>query len=98
MPWVYAADPATHWIFHVHSRELWQRTHQLELPTIAANIGYGSPAMASAVAELLRTHGKRPLVFATLGHEDGIFACGATAEATGSALVHYQTLAQPIHD
>ena len=84
---VYAADPATRWVFHAHSRELWQRAQQLELPTIAADIGYGTPAMAAAVAELLNAHGKRPLVFATLGHEDGIFACGATAESTGGALV-----------
>ena len=27
-----------------------------------------------------------PLVFVTLGHEDGVFACGGSAEATGGAL------------
>jgi len=26
-------------------------------------------------------------VFATLGHEDGVFACGATADGTGAALI-----------
>ena len=43
--------------------------------------------MADAVAALLRTHRRRPLVFVTLGHEDGVFACGGSAEATGGALV-----------
>jgi hypothetical protein len=27
------------------------------------------------------------LLFATLGHEDGVFACGAAADDTGGALV-----------
>jgi hypothetical protein len=26
-------------------------------------------------------------VFATLGHQDGVFACGASADDTGSALM-----------
>jgi len=35
----------------------------------------------------LRHRPLEPLVFVTLGHEDGVFACGGNAEATGGALV-----------
>ena len=57
------------------------------LAAIGADVGYGSTQMAEAVSALLRTHRTRPLVFVTLGHEDGVFACGGSAEATGGALV-----------
>ena len=43
--------------------------------------------MADAVAALLEENQSRPLVFVSLGHEDGVFACGATARDTGSLLV-----------
>lgn len=84
---VYAADPAIAWIMHVHSPAIWRNAARLELPTTAADVEYGSPAMAQAVAALARRHTRRPLVFATLGHEDGVFACGETADATGAALI-----------
>ena len=53
------------------------------------DVDYGSPEMVVAVAELMAAHHSRPLVFATLGHEDGVFACGATARDTGGLLVSY---------
>ncbi len=98
---VYAADPAIAWIMHVHSAAIWHATKRLALPVTAADVAYGSPAMAHAVAALARRHtaegqsdsdpsslpGSRPLLFATLGHEDGVFACGETADTTGAALV-----------
>ena len=45
--------------------------------------------MVLAVAELMSSHHSRPLVFATLGHQDGVFACGSTARDTGGLLVSY---------
>ncbi len=86
---IYAADPRIEWVFHCHSPELWQAATTLALPTTALDVDYGSPEMVLAVAELMASHHSRPLVFATLGHEDGIFSCGATARDTGGLLVAY---------
>ena len=91
---VYAADPAIAWIMHGHSPAIWLGATRLELPVTAADVAYGSPAMAAAVSSLLRRHTVRPLVFVTLGHEDGVFACGASANAAGTALL--QTLADAL--
>jgi ribulose-5-phosphate 4-epimerase/fuculose-1-phosphate aldolase len=84
---IYAADPEIHWVFHCHSPEVWRRAPALDLPCTPAGVSYGSPAMTAAVAQVLRRHKHRPMLFATLGHEDGLFACGATAEAAGTRLV-----------
>ncbi len=86
---IYAAAPRIEWIFHCHSPELWQAAAPLALPTTALDVNYGSPEMVLAVAELMASHHSRPLVFATLGHEDGIFSCGPTARDTGGLLVSY---------
>jgi ribulose-5-phosphate 4-epimerase/fuculose-1-phosphate aldolase len=90
----YAADPAIAWIMHVHAPVIWRSAARLQLPLTAADVPYGSPAMAEAVAALAQRDARRPLVFATLGHEDGVFACGATADDTGAALV--RTLADAL--
>jgi ribulose-5-phosphate 4-epimerase/fuculose-1-phosphate aldolase len=91
---LYAADPSIGWVMHVHSSAIWRHAGHLGLPCTAADVAYGSPAMASAVAALLAAHRERPLVFATLGHGDGVFAAGADADATGAALV--RTLAHAL--
>lgn len=88
---IYQADPAIAWVMHVHSPDIWSRASPLGLPATPEDAGYGTPAMARAVAELLRANPVRPLVFVTLGHEDGVFACGASAAAAGTALT--ETLA-----
>jgi hypothetical protein len=84
---IYAADPTICWVLHGHSPELWQTTARLSLPAIPVDVPYGTAAMAEAVAVLAQAHPTRPLVFTTLGHEDGVFACGADAHSTGLALV-----------
>ena len=114
---LYANDPQVNWVLHGHCPDIWQNAATAGLAAIDADVGYGSPEMAAAVAALLRTHRARfpdrgerlpseptpapddhppfglrhrpvrPLVFVTLGHEDGVFACGGSAKATGGALV-----------
>lgn len=91
---VYAADPTIAWVMHVHTPIIWRKAGQLALPVTAEDVPYGSPAMANAVSTLLREDAGRPLAFATLGHEDGVFVCGATAHETGTWLV--RTLAVAI--
>lgn len=84
---IYAADPDLRWVLHAHSPDIWRGADALGLPATGARVAYGSPAMASAVAELLAKHPARPLVFVTRGHEDGVFACASTAAAAGTTLV-----------
>ncbi len=84
---LYAADPSIAWVIHVHSPAIWRAATRLGLPVTPETVPYGSAAMASAVSGLLGRHPDRPFVFATLGHEDGVFACGASAEDTGAALI-----------
>ena len=84
---LYAGDPEVHWVLHGHCPDIWRSAKATGLAAIDADVGYGSPQMAQAVAALLRSDRTRPLVFVTLGHEDGVFACGGSAEATGGALV-----------
>jgi len=84
---IYQADPDIGWVFHGHSPDIWQRADELGLPATDADVAYGSPEMVSAVAQLLAEQRDRPCVFVTLGHRDGVFACGGSADATGGALV-----------
>jgi ribulose-5-phosphate 4-epimerase/fuculose-1-phosphate aldolase len=86
---IYAAEPKANWVLHAHNPEIWRNAETLKLPAIAEHVPYGSMAMTRAVAMLLQTHVSRPLVFVTLGHEDGVFALGATARDTGGLLVSY---------
>ena len=84
---LYARDPQVNWVLHGHCPQIWHNAQAAGLAAIGANVGYGSPQMAQAVADLLRAERARPLVFVTLGHEDGVFACGGSPEETGCAMV-----------
>ena len=84
---LYAADPEVNWVLHGHCPEIWQNAQAAGLAAVSASVGYGSPQMAEAVTDLLRANRARPLVFVTLGHEDGVFACGGSAEEAGGAML-----------
>jgi len=84
---IYRADSQVACVLHGHDPDTWRRANELEMPTIARDVEYGTVAMAEAVERLLKTYPARPLVFATLGHEDGVFGVGATPDAVGCALV-----------
>jgi L-ribulose-5-phosphate 4-epimerase len=86
---LYAADSRIEWVFHCHCEDIWQNAENLALPCTDPEVVYGSPEMVRATASVLETFHSRPLVFATLGHTDGIFACGPTARDTGGLLVSY---------
>ena len=43
--------------------------------------------MMSAVRNLSQENAHRPLIFATLGHEDGIFVAGTDIDEVGSVLL-----------
>ena len=83
---VYQHNPNINAVIHVHSPIIWQNTHTLNLAHTAANIAYGTPDMANAVADLLNT---KPVinVFTMLGHEDGVIAFGETLSEAASLLI-----------
>ncbi len=91
---IYQADSRVQWVFHVHSPELWNAA--LDLPETPPDVPYGSPQMAEAVNELLSRNVSRPLVFATRGHEDGIFVLGSNARDCGGLLVTYLAKARAL--
>jgi L-ribulose-5-phosphate 4-epimerase len=84
---IYHADPRMNWVFHAHSPAIWRNAAALRLALTPAHVAYGTSAMAGAVAALLEQHPEGPLAFATLGHEDGVFTCGASAEQAGGLMV-----------
>ena len=86
---VYAAEPHAAYVFHAHCPQIWRNHEALQLPATPPDVPYGSPQMSRAVIDLLAANMSRPLVFVTLGHEDGVFALGPTARDTGGLLVSY---------
>lgn len=79
---VYELDAAIGAVIHVHHRELWLRAHH-QLPTTAAAIPYGTPAMAREMQRLFKeTNLKEVCALVMAGHEEGFITFGATlAEA-----------------
>jgi hypothetical protein len=73
---IYAANPAVQCVIHVHSRSLFDRLLQNHGPATAADIAYGTPAMAHAVADLVAQRRQLPVLFAMAGHQDGVVAYG----------------------
>ena len=84
---IYALDPRIAAVLHVHSPELWQN-NPLALPATPAGVGYGTPAMAAAVAALhVETDLPRRRLLVMGGHEDGIVAFGPSVADAGKTLV-----------
>jgi hypothetical protein len=84
---LYQADPQVNVVFHVHSPLIWRARDGLGIPATAGDVPYGTPAMAQAVNALMARQTQRPLLFATAGHEDGVFAASATIRECGTLLV-----------
>lgn len=84
---LYQAAPEVQWVLHGHSPDIFRAAHALGLPTTPADVEYGTAQMARAVAEVIPSAAGAPFVFVSLGHEDGVFACGAQADGAGAALI-----------
>ncbi|MBX3101548.1 MAG: class II aldolase/adducin family protein [Bacteroidetes bacterium] len=72
---IYATLPQVQVIAHVHHAHFWEQ-HLHQLPTTAADVPYGTPAMALAVEQLLRLEATG--IFLTAGHAEGVFLYAAT--------------------
>lgn len=76
---VYRECPVAQAVIHVHSPEIWRQTAALALPHTGADIPYGTPRMAEAVADLFAKGDLQALpLFTMLGHLDGVVAFGTS--------------------
>ena len=85
---VYAQSPRIRCVLHGHSPELWRAAARLGLPETAAEVPYGTPAMAREVGRLFaETAVARQGIFVMAGHEDGVIALGGSPDQAGRRLV-----------
>ncbi len=75
-------------VMHVHNRSLWQH-YQGVLPTTAASVPYGTPAMAYAMADLLQQELSQRCILIMAGHEEGVLVFGPTLDAAAHVLKQY---------
>jgi ribulose-5-phosphate 4-epimerase/fuculose-1-phosphate aldolase len=83
---IYGADEGIRCVMHAHSPDIWDRAHELGIPTTSSAAAYGTPAMAREVERVVHAAPTRRIV-AMEGHEDGVLAWGASVEATGITLL-----------
>jgi len=81
----YEASPAIQCVLHVHSPRLWHNSESLELAQSAPDLAYGTPEIALAIREQLKSQPFQ--VLAMGGHEDGLIATGANVTAASCHLL-----------
>jgi hypothetical protein len=87
---LYAANARINAVMHVHCPEIWCNAVRLGIPTIDADIAFGTPEMALAVRSLLSDDSRmHPSLFAMMGHTDGIVAFGPSAASAGLVLIRW---------
>ena len=91
---IYAQNGTIMAVIHGHNPEIWKHTAALKLPHIAADVPYGTVAMAVAVEQLFRSGnlGQTGL-FTMLGHKDGVVAFGGTMQEAAWAMIKQLSLA-----
>ena len=75
---VYQGDSSIQAVIHIHNKPAWE-AFQFKYPTTAADIPYGTPAMAHAVKQLVKQIGHTGLIIMA-GHEEGIIAYGSSLQ------------------
>lgn len=87
---VYAQDPDVQAVLHVHCPEVWNATKPLSVSVTAPEVAYGTPEMARATLDLLKTPDvRRQGIFAMGGHEDGVVTFGETMAESGQRFIQY---------
>jgi len=84
---IYDCDPQIEVVLHIHHRPTWDSL-LFRYPTTGKEVAYGTPEMAG---EVYRLYQEGPLaelkVFAMAGHDEGVFAFGATMEEARERLL-----------
>ncbi|MCB1644526.1 MAG: class II aldolase/adducin family protein [Pseudomonadales bacterium] len=81
---VYDACPEVAAVFHAHSPDIWQAVDRLGIAATGAEIPYGTPEMAVAVARLVQSASG---ILVMKGHEDGVLSWGTTGAEAGEILM-----------
>lgn len=84
---IYAADPRVHCVIHVHSRPLFDAMIAQGALHTAADVAYGTPSMARAVARLVAQQSALPVIFAMAGHDEGVVAYGGDVVTVQDLLI-----------
>jgi ribulose-5-phosphate 4-epimerase/fuculose-1-phosphate aldolase len=85
----YASDKTIQSIIHVHHEKLWNSLLNI-VPTTPEEIGYGTPDMANAIAEIIQSQNSTsPKIIVTAGHAEGIFTFGNSIENAFEELMDY---------
>ncbi len=80
-------------VIHVHSRRLWLALIRDNALSTEEHIPYGSEMLYRRLTELVVERVSRPaipLLLVTRGHEDGVFAAGATMEEAFRTIADYR--------
>ena len=73
---LYALHPQINTVIHIHHLATWQQQLN-KLPTTAAEVAYGTPAMATVIARLYhQTNLPQTKVLVMAGHTEGIISFG----------------------
>ena len=75
---IYKANSLVQCVLHIHHGNLWQRLLQEGYDSTSADIAYGTPQMALAMASLVNTKLAPASLFVMAGHDEGIVAYGPT--------------------
>lgn len=87
---LYDLDNDTRFVFHAHSPEIWNNARKLSIPLTKKDVKYGTPEMIEEIKRLFsNTNVKDLSIFATEGHEEGIFTFGRTATQAGCTMLYY---------
>lgn len=81
---IYDCVPTAQFVIHVHAPALWRAATSLSIPMTPQDVGYGTPAMADAVAALMASGPVEMIAMG--GHEDGIIAWSANIACLGTSL------------
>ena len=84
---IYQGNPGVHCVIHIHSRLLFDTLLQQGYPATAADIPYGTPAMAHAVQQLVLAQQSLPAAFVMAGHDEGVVAYGADVPSVHALLI-----------
>lgn len=82
---IYDHGPHIQCVLHVHEPSIWRARDALRLAVTPADVRYGTPEMAAAFADALRSGRGDVVVMA--GHEDGVVVFGRSVEEAGVSLV-----------
>ena len=86
---IYDMDMGIQVVLHAHSPDIWRNARVLGIPETAADVEYGTPAMALEVERLFNVTGVADrLIFSMAGHRDGVVSFGHTAQQAGEAMLN----------